>query len=82
MKASSVAVSDHEFVQKLLDRVKRVERSRRLMPDEARLVNAVRDRWHADGDAIALAPTHRETLLKLMRRIETRMKTAPYAPFY
>ena len=82
MKAVSAPTSDYEFVRKILDRIKRAEVKRRLMPNEERLVRAVRDRWQTDGEALALAPTHRELLLGMIRKIETRNKTAPYAPFY
>lgn len=79
--ASLATVSDYEFIRKLLGRVARAERKRRLAPEEARPVRAVEERWRLDGEAIALAPGQRETLLKLVRKIEARMKTAPYAPF-
>ena len=81
MKADSAPISDYEFIRKLLDRVQRAEGKRRLMPNEERLVRAVRDRWQLDGEALALAPAHRELLLGMIRKIETRNKTAPYAPF-
>lgn len=81
MTASLATVSDYDFVRKFLGRVARAERKRRLMPEEAGPVRAVEERWRLDGEAIALTPGQRETLLGLVRRIETRIKTAPYAPF-
>ena len=79
--APLATVSDDEFVRKLLGRVARAERKRRLMPEEAGPVRAVEEHWRLVGKAIALRPGQRETLLGLVRKIEARMKTAPYAPF-
>ncbi|HLG88856.1 MAG TPA: hypothetical protein VKZ79_16835 [Alphaproteobacteria bacterium] len=79
--ASLATVSDFEFVRKLLGRVARAERKRRLLPEEAGPVRAVQERWRLDGESIALTPGQRETLLGLVRKMEARMKTAPYTPF-
>ena len=85
MSASTTAPltteSDYEFIRRFLGRVARAQRKRRLMPEEAGPVRAVEERWRLDGEAIALAPGQRETLLGLARKIEVRMKTPPYAPF-
>ena len=81
-KVPALPVSDHEFVRKILDRVARIEQSRRLMPNESRLIDAVRERWTSDGKAFAMAPAHRENLVSLVGKIETRVKTLPYPRFF
>ena len=79
--APRAAGSDYEFVRKFLSRVARAKQKRRLMPEEAGPVQAVEERWRLVGKTIALRPGQREVLLGLVRKIEARMKTAPYAPF-
>lgn len=82
MKAAPTPVSDHEFVRKMLDRVAKIGRGRRLMPNETRLIDAIRERWTNDGKTFAMAPAHRENLTSLVGKIEIRLKTAPYPKFY
>ena len=82
MKAPAATASDYDFVRKILDRITRIERNRRLMPNESRLIDAVRERWTSDGQAFTLPPAHRENLLSIVSKIEARVKTIPYPPFY
>ena len=75
------AADDYKFIQKLLARIKRIGQKRRLMPDEARPLRAIQERWHMDGERVVLTPAQREALLGLVQRIEMRVKTEPYPPF-
>ena len=82
VKAAAAPVSDYEFVRKMLDKVAKIGRGRRLMPDETRLIEAIRERWTTDGQTFAMAPSHRDNLTALVGRIEVRLKTVPYPRFY
>ena len=81
MNTASAAESDYEFVQKLLSRIKRIERKRRLTPDEARPIGALQMKCQSDGEGIVMTLSQRDALLRLVRQVETRVKTSPYPPF-
>ena len=82
MNTHAPTVSDYDLVRKMLARLTRIEQSRRVTANEIRIVQTIRKRWENDGESFALAPTVRENLVSMVRKVETRLKAHPYPRFY